>query len=167
MTLTALQDIKGMNKNLLMFNTGSAQYSDTTIADSCYIEEAEILNAAEYISTHFNLSSEAEFSGEIEYINTDLLNQAASHSPDGNQEWTVEQDFPIMIQARWHKKVRVRKKWLKRYGMKCDLVKVRYTGLVLIQNVQGDYCDFEFNADKMEYLWRPNQKRRGLKIEWV
>ena len=83
-----------------------------------------------------------------------------------------------MIQARWHKNPRIRKKWLKRFGMKPDTVKVKVDAKVVEyypkRTFNGQYYDedilttsvnFNCETDTLEYIWRPDQKRRGLKIE--
>lgn len=76
----------------------------------------------------------------------------------------MEYLIPIMVQARWHKKPRIRKKWLKRFGMKTDVIKVK------VNATAGEYHtndgNFDFEIDDMQYFWRPDQKRRELKIEW-
>lgn len=70
-----------------------------------------------------------------------------------------------MIQARWHKKRRVCKKWLKRYGMKPDVIKVKMKAAIIEYDANNK--DVSLGTDgKREYVLRPDQKRRGLKIEW-
>lgn len=77
-----------------------------------------------------------------------------------------EFDTPIMIQARWHKKKRINRKWLNRYGMKPDTVRVCKEGRVLTYD--GDSGDVEFETtSKSEYIWRQDQMRKYLKIEGV
>jgi hypothetical protein len=80
------------------------------------------------------------------------------------KSFVMQYYVPIMVQARWHKKKRINKKWLKRYGMKPDKVLVKMDASV----VEYDTSDntFEFNTNKWIYVWRPDQLRRGLKIEW-
>lgn len=74
----------------------------------------------------------------------------------------IEYDIGVSIQAKWHKKKRINKKWLKRYGMKSDKVKIKVTVRTFSYNTEtGDY---ECEADKFEYIWRPDQLRNGLKI---
>ena len=76
-----------------------------------------------------------------------------------------EHDTSIMIQARWHKKKRVNKKWLKRYGMKSDVIKIRRKARVLSYNTL--YGDLEFELiGEGEYILRPDQKRKNLKIKF-
>lgn len=75
----------------------------------------------------------------------------------------IEHDVPILTQARWHKKKRINKKWLRRYGMKEDTAKMRAKAHILSYNTETGECEFE--VDKLEYIWRPDQLRRYLKIE--
>jgi hypothetical protein len=48
--------------------------------------------------------------------------------------------------------------------MKPDTVKVRINATV--GEYHTDDGSFDFEADKYEYVWRPDQMRRGIKIEW-
>ena len=78
----------------------------------------------------------------------------------------LEYDTLIMIQARWHKKKRVNKKWLHRFGMKPDTVRVRKEGRVLTYDRDSGEVEFE-TTSKSEYIWRQDQLKKYLKIEWV
>jgi hypothetical protein len=78
-------------------------------------------------------------------------------------KFSIEYSVGILVQARWHKKKRINKKWLKRYGMKPDTVKMKAEAHALNYNTETGECEFE--VDKLEYIWRPDQKRRNLKIE--
>lgn len=132
---------------------------------------ADILNATcelepspyEITPIHFNMSKRASFSCDINYINSDLLNKiAAPLTP--TVPFTLTHERNIMIQARWHKKTRIRKKWLKRYGMKPDIIQVVYD----IGELSYDHSDdsFDFETTYYRNVLRPDQKRRGLKIEY-
>lgn len=154
------------DKNCIMLNTGALYYDKIIMADNCHVDNIEFnLSADEKAPINLNLSQTAEFSCDTGYINTDLLQSVSGNPLDNNREFTYVYYVPIMIQARWHKKARVRKKWLRRYGLKSDRVKVKCTGTFLTLDGHDDYWDFSMNADKLEYLWRPDQLRRGRKIE--
>lgn len=84
--------------------------------------------------------------------------------PSFNEKFIIEAYINIMIQARWHKKARIRKKWLKRFGMKPDAVKIRANAIT--GEYHTDDGNFEFETDVPEYLWRPDQLRKDLKIEF-
>lgn len=141
-----------------------------------YIEELE-LSAKEALSKTYGLTNSASMSFEVSGINMELLNNVFGMPPNG--KFTMQYKEPIMVQARWHKSPRIRKKWLKRFGMKPDTVMVRVDATALeyhpghILDEQYDnsgicatYNSFEFETDRQEYVLRPDQKRRGLKIEW-
>ena len=106
-----------------------------------------------------NLGAESTLTMDTTLITKEMLEDM--FHPRG---FVVQYYVPIMVQARWHKKKRISKKWLKRYGMKPDKVLVKMNANV----VEYDTSDntFEFNANKYTYVWRPDQLRRGLKIEW-
>lgn len=84
------------------------------------------------------------------------------------EKFSIEYNMPIKIQSRWHKKKRIRKKWLKRYGVKPDVV--LFKGKADIEyapgNMDFDYYNFNFNITEYEYILRQDQMRRGIKIEW-
>ena len=83
----------------------------------------------------------------------------------------VEYYAPILVQARWHKKPRINKKWLKRYGMRKDEVLVRCDVDSVSPDNSYDPYDlveskgFNFELSNMQYKFRPDQLRRSLKIE--
>lgn len=113
----------------------------------------------------FNRS--ASFEGKLN-CDTLLYSLAVDYN---NKPLYIEYYVPIMIQARWHKKRRINKKWLKRYGMKKDRVLVRcdvdsispynsYDPYDLIES-EG----FNLELSNMQYKFRPDQMRKNLKIE--
>lgn len=79
--------------------------------------------------------------------------------------FTYEYDVPIMIQARWHKKKRINKKWLKRFGMKYDTVKRRVEARVISLDTNSGDIEFE-NTGDAECIWRQDQTKKYLKAEW-
>lgn len=119
-----------------------------------YTEEIE-LSAKETLTRTYSASMECEMTN----VNWELFNNLFEFNGKFNMEYFV----PIMVQARWHKKPRIRKKWLKRYGMKPDEVKCRANATA--GEYHTDDGSFDFESDVPEYLWRPDQLRRGLKIE--
>ena len=136
------------------------------------------MSAKEVAPISYNLYNNASLSFEMKSSDLDLLNNLCGDPvPTGN--FTMEYKRPIMVQARWHKKARVRKKWLKRFGMKSDTVKVcvdahaleYHPGHILDEQyddsgICATFNSFEFETNKQEYILRPDQQRKGLKIEW-
>lgn len=122
------------------------------------------LSANEEAPMYIHTNSNKEFTFETTCLDMSLF-EKLFYNPDQSSNFTLEFDHPIMIQARWHKKRRVCKKWLKRYGMKPDVIKVKMKATVIEYDANNK--DFSFETDgKREYVLRLDQKRRGLKIEW-
>ena len=84
----------------------------------------------------------------------------------------IEYYIPIMIQARWHKKPRINKKWLKRYGMKEDTLLVRCDVESISPNIDYDsyrlteHMECGITLKNIQYKFRPDQLRKNLKIEF-
>lgn len=83
-----------------------------------------------------------------------------------NDEIEMEYRIPIRIQARWHKKHRINKKWLKRYGMKEDvlLVNMKINEIVLDTEREGVF-EMELAIKEFHCKFRPDQLRKNLKME--
>lgn len=129
--------------------------------DIPFTEEVEMSASEEPIRLyHFNNTPSVSL--EVSDVDLALLNDYCNTTRT-NGKFTIEAYRNIMIQARWHKNPRIRKKWLKRFGMKPDTVKIR------MDATAGEYHtndgSFDFETDKYEYVWRPDQLRSGLKIE--
>ena len=125
-----------------------------------FTEELEL--SAKETPTHLYHFNDT-LSCSLEVNNADLLNLHTAYDFMPNKNFTIEMDVKIMIQARWHKKSRIRKKWLKRFGMKQDTIKLKTNATVC--EYHTDDNSFEFETDKLEYIWKPHHMRRGLKIE--
>lgn len=109
---------------------------------------------------NFQKAATASFSGEMTLAGLECL----GYKPfEPTEKFSIEHSVGILVQARWHKKKRINKKWLKRYSMKADTVKVKATARTLSYNTETGDCEFE--VDKLEYVWRPDQKKKYLKIE--
>ncbi len=93
-------------------------------------------------------------------INQDLFDKLLA--PTMSSAFTMEWDTQILVQARWHKKVRIRKKWLKRYGYIEDAVKTVTKANCGEYNTETG--ETSIDADSIQCIWRPDQLRRGLKI---
>lgn len=152
---------------------------ETTLLGSGIPFTEEIkLEAKEYLSHHYYLNTGFDMNFTVNNIDLKFLDNVCN-MPSFNHTFLIKYQVPIMIQARWHKKPRIRKKWLKRFGMKPDVVNVQADAKVLEYNpghildeqydpngIYGTFDSFEFETDTIEYLWRPDQLRSGLKIEW-
>lgn len=126
-----------------------------TMSPDAYVKETHRLMALNQGCMSFDINKE----------NLSFLNELCNpmNPPD---TFTYEYDVPIMIQARCHKKKRINKKWLKRYGMKYDTVKRRVEARVISWDTSSGEVEFE-NTKNAEYLLRQNQMRKNLKMEWL
>lgn len=135
------------------FELADNVYGDIEI-DTC--SPNEIPDAVYYLQG----SASASFSCEMTLANLFDLD----YKPfEPAENFSIEHNVPILVQARWHKKKRINKKWLKRYGMKSDTVKIKADARRLSYDI--DTGELDFKVDKLEYIWRPDQKRKNLKIE--
>lgn len=138
-------------------------YKTTKLGDGIpFIEDIENCSTNENPSHSYSLYNLPSASFEVTGVDLALLNDFCSISKP-NKIFIMEYSMPIMIQARWHKNSRIRKKWLKRFGMKPDTVKVRTNATV--GEYHTDDGTFDFETDKLEYIWRLDQKRKDLKID--
>lgn len=114
----------------------------------------------------------ASFKGELIDFSLSNFNTTNFNTTNFNgKPFYIEYYIPIMIQARWHKKKRINKKWLKRYGMKKDKVSVKCDIDSISPDNSYDPYDlieskgFNLEISNMQYKFRPDQLRRNLKIE--
>lgn len=134
-------------------------------------------SADEVAPISWDVHKKADFSFEMNYINREMLAKLCNATAFGLG--LLEYNVPVMTQARWYKKKRINKKWLKRYGMKPDTIKVQadVTALEMrpghILDEQYDdsgicatWDSFDFEIKNQKYILRPDQKRKWMKIEW-
>lgn len=150
------------NGTLYMMEPSGKQYELGNISNG--LVEIDTLSADERpnISYSFTKDISASFETSLEISAQDL---SFLYVPTLKQSeiFDIEHNVPILTQAKWHKKRRINKKWLKRYGMKSDTVKMRAKARTMSYNTETGECELE--VDKLEYIWRPDQKRKNLKIE--
>lgn len=152
-----------MNFDLQMGSLYMIDGDKTTPLGVCipFTEEIE-LSANEQPTRLYHCNDTPSLSLEIRDVDLEKLNNFYdAYYP--NRRFTMEADVNIMVQARWHKKTRIRKKWLKRFGMKPDTIKMKTEATVCSYNNEDG--SFEFETDRLEYVFRPDHMRRGLKIE--
>ena len=142
-----------MDPNDIQSKLGDISYGDIAIDT---LSPNEIPGITYYLQS----AASASLSCEMTLANLDCL----GYKPfEPTEKFSIEHNVGILVQAKWHKKKRINKKWLKRYGMKLDTVKVKANARTLSYNTETGDCEFE--VDKLEYIWRPDQLRRNLKIE--
>ena len=127
-------------------------------------------------SERLSFNVHTEFSADLSYVNYDLFDKL--HRVQEPRKFKIEANVPIMIQARWHKKRRINKKWLKRYGMKPDIVKIEmdaenleYTPGEIVgytdTGIIGSYNSFDFKTQEIRYVFREDQLRKNRKMVFV
>lgn len=134
----------------------------TLFANGISLTEEADMNASENPTHLYHLNNAPSINFEVSGVNVALLKDYCN-TITPNEKFTIEADINIMIQARWHKNKRVNKKWLKRFGMKQDTVRIKVDAAAGAYHTDDGSLDFE--SDAIEYLWRPDQKRKNLKIE--
>lgn len=152
--------------NLKMFDINTLE----PIIEYDDISNVSVKSEVEQISlSKEKLSFNHEMSFKCESIDClSLLNYKTDFS---NKPLYVEYYIPIMVQARWHKKKRINKKWLNRYGMKKDNVLVKCDVESISPNTSYDpYClteqvKYDMTLDNMQYKFRPDQLRKNLKVK--
>lgn len=152
--------------SLQMLNPDSLEpiYESDSINDMVVTTEIEPSSMSQEVLT-FN--HEATFTADIEDA-TPLFSYVTDL---GGRPFYIEYKIPVMVQARWHKKPRINKKWLKRYGMKKDYLLVRCDVESVSPNTIYDplymteHVEYGMTLSNMEYKFRPDQLRRNLKLE--
>lgn len=159
----------------LTMNSGTLYMNDEPFVN---VDSASMLNTTceDFGSEKLSFNVNAEFSADFTYVNSNLFDKLCR--PQDPSKFKIEADIPIMIQARWHKKRRINKKWLKRYGMKPDVVKIEmdadsleYTPGEIIgytnTGIVGSYNRFDFNTQEIRYVFREDQLRKNRKMVFM
>lgn len=139
----------------LNFSEPVAEFSGVTI-------ESEI-DPSSLTQEKLSLTGEATFECEL----TDFSPLLGYKTNYCSQPLELEYYTPVMVQARWHKKNRINKKWLKRYGMKEDSIRVKAkASSVTFDTERANPYEIECNmrVEDAQYEFRPDQMRRSLKI---
>ena len=134
--------------------------------DLDFTREVDMWSADEHAQETycFELGNSRSMSYDVNYADLEALNELTRPLMQP-ETFGFEYDAPIMIQSRWHKKKRINKKWLHRFGMKDDTVRVRKEGRVLTYDKYSGEVEFETTSNS-EYIWRQDQLKKYLKMEW-
>lgn len=93
---------------------------------------------------NFNINSfGGSISGTFNYFNANFLKLLQAKNKDETYKINLEGYREFQIQKRKHKKKRINKKWLKRYGYESKKVKVEY---------MFNKCKFNKNSGEFEVL---------------
>ena len=144
---------------LMMMNRETGEVHDWGEITPLSFEQDDLSPHAEPEKTVKGIFNSATFSCEGATINQDLFNELCT--PSRSLGFTIEGETPILIQARWHKKARIRKKWLKRYGYKEDKVKTIMKAKYGSFNGETGECDIE--VESIEYKFKPYQLHREVR----
>ena len=165
---------------MISFKPNSFQILDKGTLEpiSEFEELKDVTIESEVESSSFSkekLTFNHEASFECELMNCSSL---FNFTTDPNDKLSYMECYaPIWVQARWHKKPRINKKWLKRYGMKKDEVLVRCeVDSIALDNSREPYdnphnlvkpetAEFNISFSNMRFEFRPDQLRKNLKIE--
>ena len=143
---------------LTMMNRETGEVYDWGEITPLSFEQDDLSPYVEPEKTVKGVFNSATISGIDATINQDLLNELCT--PSRSLGFIIEGETPILIQARWHKKARIRKKWLKRYGYKEDKVKTIMKAKYGSFNGETGECDIE--VESIEYKFKPYQLCREV-----
>lgn len=144
---------------LTMIDRDTGEQFDLGEVTPMEMEVEEWCNKEEPSKTIKGFTNPATFSCENTTIHQDLFNELCK--PSTSLGFTIEGETPILIQARWHKKARIRKKWLKRYGYKEDKVKTIMKAKYGEFNKETGECNIEIES--IEYVFKPYQLQREVR----
>ena len=143
---------------LTMMNRETGEVHDWGEITPLSFEQDDLSPHAEPEKTVKGIFNSATISGIDATINQDLLNELCT--PSRSLGFIIEGETPILIQARWHKKARIRKKWLKRFGYKEDKLKTIMKAKYGSFNKETGECDIE--VESIEYKFKPYQLHREV-----
>ena len=143
---------------LTVMNRETGEVHDWGEITPLSFEQDDLSPHAEPEKTVKGVFNSATLSCEGAYINQELFNELCK--PSTSLGFTIEGETPILIQARWHKKARIRKKWLKRYGYKEDFVKTIMKAKYGEFNKETGECNIEIES--IEYKFKPYQLCREV-----
>ena len=155
MTDFKIDDINNFRIFDLIFSEPIAEFNGVTI-------ESEI-EPSSLSQEKLSFAHEATF----ECKSTDLSPLLGYKTNYCSQPLELEYYIPIMVQARWHRKNRINKKWLKRYGMKEDFIRVKAKASSVTFNTECENpyeIECNMRIEDAQYEFRPDQMRRNLII---
>ena len=144
---------------LMMMNIETGEVHDWGEITPLSFEQDDLSPHEEPEKTIKRIFNSATISGIDTTINQDLFNELCT--PSRSLGFIIEGETPILIQARWHKKARIRKKWLKRFGYKEDKLKTIMKAKYGSFNKETGECDIE--VESIEYKFKPYQLHREVR----
>ena len=108
--------------------------------DNTLMEANEINDCELSISPNFKPRFFYEATLVLDTIrDSGLFNDALNSN---NNNYCVKFNIPILVQTRYHKKSRINKKWIKRYGFKKDLIQCIIPECILSKQDEQDEVDY-------------------------
>jgi hypothetical protein len=155
-----------MTPGVLYIDTGDgiSSLGYITDIDTTYISaNEEVPNTIITIdSTH-----SAEFECNLEYGSIEEEIEQYERMLETPTKHELFYNVPVMIQRRYHKKPRINKKWLKRYGMKHDEVKIKMNYQFISHNNDDNTFTLEMEICGLEPMLRSDQRIGHRKMEWL
>ena len=157
-----------MNSGIMMLNNTEMFSIESPTIELSATEEVD-----NPVVATFNPCTSAELSVSTDCINAELLSEIIQNN---SYPFSVEFNAPILVQARWHKKWRTRKKWLKRYGMKEDTIQVK--GMIeSIEEIPEEpvikcetglittFPGYQYTFKEISFIFNEYQMRKGMMME--
>lgn len=140
-------------------NKHSYSLENLKVTESCGLESEKPFNMPKIIRSDDTFCFKC--SGFSREAGVDLISS-------DNEKLLVDFHLHVLIQALWHKKKRINKKWLKRYGMISDVVNVTASIKQINKELMdGNRYECEIDFGNIEYHFRPDQKIKRRKMLFV
>lgn len=143
----------------LIDNKYSYSLENLEVTESCELESENPFNMPKIIRSDDTFCIKC--SGFSREAVVDLMSS-------DNEKFLVDFHLHVLIQALWHKKKRINKKWLKRYGMISDVVNATASIKQINKELMdGNRYECEIDFGNIEYHFRPDQKIKRRKMLFV
>ena len=148
---------------------GWKMYDSITGKEIMNFENATSMIHSDDISINENVSRKISLTPEITcQANCDYINESLLHKLTHTDSYIATFDISILIQAKFHKKKRINKKWLRRYGMINDVLKasanIRDSDTISEPNTPFAETKVNINIDDWHVTFRPDQLIRYREI---
>jgi len=112
----------------------------------------------------YHMTGEASLNAELDYLNVEALKSLTAQS---TKNLYLEYDIPILIQTRYHKKKRINKKWIKRYGFKGGLIHCQSPTTAIELSQENEYGLYTVDMDISKLIMTfPKEIINNDKLLW-
>lgn len=108
---------------------------DNTLMKVNEISDCEL--STEAYSPNYKIKNFLSGTLKMDNSSIDFINNLTSPN-----NFYVEFNIPILVQAKYHKKSRINKKWIKRYGFKRDFIQCIIPECILSKQDEQDEVDY-------------------------